>query len=301
MRPTSQQGMMQRMMMENMNQAFTTPQQMIDRSDFTNRGEVMHNNLGEKLLSEHVVDYKVHINSQDRNTTKYASPFRFLVPFGGISNPANTQEAVIERKFKNVKYITLDSIILPTALTIDTSQIDIGATDYNIYPINSSLNPTPEAAPTLKILGNHRYLLVTITNDMQGNQKFPNDRTLGTSHLYDRESFIIVPDYQTGLDSFVWRPLHNSRIIFQNSQLANINNLCFRITDESGNDLTLYNEENVNIITGNIAVGITMNFNTYVKTYASNTNVSYTNLVMQSFFNLTLGVIENELNTRTNY
>lgn len=302
MKPISQQDMKHRMLMGNMNNAFNVPQQMIEQQDIVNRGGVLHNNLGDKLVSEHVIDYKIHINSYDRNTTKYPSPFHFMIPFGGqISNSTNSKEAVIERKFKNVKYLTLDSIILPTALTVDSSQIDITNELYDIYPINSPLNPTAEPASTLKILNNHKYLLLTITNDMQGNQTIANNKTLGTSSLYDKETIILVADYLIGMDSRVWKPFHNSRIIFPNSQLANINNLSFKITDGNGTELTIYNDQNVNIITGNIATGVSMNYNTYIKTYTENSNVSYTESIMQTFINLTIGVIENEINTNTNY
>ena len=96
--PMSQQFMMaQKMGMSNFRDAYAQPTTLIDRPDFTNHGNVIHNNMGQNLLSEHVMEYKIHVDSSDRNTDNYPSPFKMKVTFGSAKS---SLEPIISRKFK---------------------------------------------------------------------------------------------------------------------------------------------------------------------------------------------------------
>lgn len=279
--------------MSNMRQSFATPNTLIDRPDFTNRGNVIHNNLGEKLLSETVVEYKMHFNSADRNFSYYPSPFNMKIEFG-----SSLRAPYITRKFENIKYISLDTIVLPRTIEIDTTNGT--ATPPYLYPAGTSYSPGGGApAPvavsnTMNILDKHRFLIVKIV-------ELTTNRTLGTSPLFDRDTFVIVPDYDSGFDNWVWKPLHNSRVLYPNSQLHNISELTFQLLDENGNQLGLFDATGTNILTTATANLDNKTYNTYVNDNSSVASVAYTNGVTQVWYNLTFGVIENELNTSTNY
>lgn len=127
-------------------QAFATQQNLIDKQDFGNKGNVIHNNLGQNLLAEHVAEYKLKINSIDRNITNYPSIFKQRISFD--------ESGGYIRNFKNVKYISIDSVILPRSFAIDISKIFIPDSAFdlnkklvdqssiisNIYPANSKYN-----------------------------------------------------------------------------------------------------------------------------------------------------------------
>ena len=292
--PMSQQMTTQNLGMSNIRQSFTTPNTLIDKPDFTNRGGVMHNNLGDKLLSENVIEYKIHITSADRDISYYPSPFNMKIPFGsGLRSP------FIPRKFENVKYVTLDTLVLPRVLEIDTTNgmsnppyLYQSGTSYNTGVVGAPL-PAP-VANTMNILTNHRFLIVKIV-------ELSTNRTLGTSALFDRDTFVIVPDYDSGFDNWVWKPLHNSRVIYQNSLLNTISELSFLLLDENGNVLTLCDRIGTNILTNATSNLNNQTYATYVNANSSAPSVAYTNGVTQVWYNLTFGVIENELNTVTSY
>jgi hypothetical protein len=130
--------------MSNFNQAFAQSTNIIDRPDYTNRGNVIHNNLGANLLQEHISEYKLRLSSADRNISMWPSIFRQVIVFDNSTG--------CTRSFKNVKYVSIESIILPKSFAIDISKIFIPSTAFDssknlinksicctdIYPANSS-------------------------------------------------------------------------------------------------------------------------------------------------------------------
>lgn len=257
------------------------PVQMIDRPDWINRGNVIHNNMGQSLLSEHLMEYKIHVDSADRDTTTYPSPFKMKVAFGLAKN---SQAPLLPRTFKNIKYITLDSIILPRTLAIDLSNVDADI----IYPAGSTY-PTLMPAPVpnkSSILENHKYIIVKI-------DELSTEKNMGTSTLLDRDTFAFIPDTDLGLDSVLYKPMHNNRVIYQNGFLSNVSSLTISVLDEYGNLLKLIDETGANINYND--------YNEYIKNNLSEESVAYTNSVSGVTYNFTFGVIENEMNVLTNY
>lgn len=309
--PMSHQMMMQQNMgMSNIRQSFATQNTLIDRQDFTNKGNVIHNNLGEKIFCETVNEYKLHINSADRDTDKYPSPFNMKLELG-----SSLKAPYITRKFENVKYVNLDTLVLPRSIEIDTSRGNFNETGGSGYasakylyqagtkykPIyrnnlgaklstRDALNPDDE----INILDKRRFLIVKI-------QELTTNKTLGTSTLFDRDTFVIVPDYDSGYDNWVWKPLHNSRVTYPNSQLHSISELTFQLLDENGKELTLYDASGNNILTTATANLNNKTYNQYVNDNISEKSVAYTNGVTQVWYNMTFGVSENEMNTLVNY
>jgi hypothetical protein len=118
--------------MSNFDGGFIQPAQIIERTNFTNPGTVTHNNLHDNLLSEHVTEYFINIDSDDRKIETYPDPFNYVVTFKSLGKSTykpfkkkngdfngfenielpETPAPVIMRQFKNVKFVKLDHIVL---------------------------------------------------------------------------------------------------------------------------------------------------------------------------------------------
>jgi len=116
-----------------MKESYSVGPLMIDRPDFTNKGGVVHNNLRTSLLDEHITDYRINIDSIDRNLIVFPDPYRYVVLFAPapsstikyfrtVDGVRTLEERRVEgepgphivRSFKNVKCVCLDNIVLPT-------------------------------------------------------------------------------------------------------------------------------------------------------------------------------------------
>ena len=53
--------------MNNYNTAFTQNPNLIQTMDYQNKGNLMHNNIGEEVLTEDIVEYVVHLDERDRH------------------------------------------------------------------------------------------------------------------------------------------------------------------------------------------------------------------------------------------
>jgi len=96
-----------------------------------------YNNLVKDGKTEIMTEYIVNIDSIDRDIETYKNPFNYKVYFKSYQNQ---QGAVINRNFKNIKYIDLESIILPRKFYIDKKSLDITTIDSNIINIFSLNN-----------------------------------------------------------------------------------------------------------------------------------------------------------------
>ena len=128
--------------LNNFNSAFQVNAPFIEKQDFRNKNTFLHNNINENLLLEQIIEYNLNIDSKDRSLTAYPNPFDFTVTFGGhgqvienkitlkkkssdlgaineskFENKKITYEGtpgpIINKKFKNVKYLRIDYLILP--------------------------------------------------------------------------------------------------------------------------------------------------------------------------------------------
>ena len=281
--PQSQMNYMQPNM-ANFSNAFMPNQTFIDKPDFSNKGGTIHNNLGDKLLSEYISEYKIHINTKDRNISTHPSPFKTKVQFGDTLN-----QFTIGKRFKNIKYITLDSVILPRTNAVDVSKIS----EPNIYPSGSIYTDGILNGPNvLSNLSKRRNLTLKI-------EELDSDKNLGTSLYIDKNTFILAEECHMGIDSHLWKPIH-STIIFPNSLLCNVSSLTLSILDEYGNELKL-TDQSGNLIIGTNLTGSSGDYNKFISDNSYVESVIYTNNIIQAQFNFTFGVVDNELNTSTSF
>jgi len=262
--------------------------------EFANVGGMLHNNLGQKVINEYITEYKIHIDTKDRDLAAYPSPFKTKVYFGKSDG--------ISRKFENVKFVTLDSIILPKTNCVDISHI----AEPNIYPSNSNYVAGILDGPNiLSVLAKRRNLYLKI-------EELESENNLGTSSLLENNTFILVEDCCAGIDSHVWKPVHNT-IIYKNSSLQNLNKLTLVLYDEYGNELKVYDQLGNQIIgknmtgfagdyntfiNGNSYLGVPSDSVSYIPSKLDYDSVKYTNNIMQVQYNFTFGQFNTELTTK---
>lgn len=284
----------------NFNTAFSHNTPLIDANNYSNKKQLLHNNMGEKIFNERVTEYKIIMSSLDRDRKKFPSPFYMQVSFGNANVYPN-----IEESMTNVKYVTLNSIIVPKTFAIDTTKINTSTNIYDILPLQSIFGDKPNCDSSnpehlFYNIGIKPFLLVKI-------KELDDSHLMGTSPMYQRNTFMMTPDQRVG-DSIIYKPKRSS-IIYPNSQLKNLSMFTLTILDEYGKEIYLVNENgnkiiNQNIISNNnvnVNVNINLNYNQYVEKYEDNKYVKHTDNTMNIIYDFTFGVIENELNTLTSY
>ena len=277
----------------NFTESFSTNKPLINAQDFRNKRDTLHDNIGKDLQTERVVDYKIQINSIDRNPQMTPNPFDIRVSMGNSKNSFPN----IKRKFENIKYITLNSVILPRTIAIDTSKINpdtTGPPPYDIYPTCSPIViPHPEKPNSiLHNLEHHPYLYLRI-------KEIGTNNNIGSNPLLEYDTFMIVPDQKLG-DMYLWKAIKGAATlsVYPNSKYENISQLSLSILDENGNVLTVYDQTGKNIIRRPLGSEVQEDFNEYVEKYKNNNDlVKYTDNVTQVIYHFTFGVVENELNT----
>lgn len=121
-RHPSQMGM--NMGYGNFNNAFNGGPTMMQAPRHT-KPKLVHDNVYDDVLYEQISDHVIFIQSRDRDTTIYRDPLSLTVNFSSV---AGTPEPIIDAKFKNVKYVNLNSITLPVYTTWTAS--NLSASDF---------------------------------------------------------------------------------------------------------------------------------------------------------------------------
>lgn len=278
-------------MYNNLSPAFTPNTPLINAPDYINRKQLLHNNVNEKVFSERVVEYRAIMNSSDRDRSKFPSPFKMQVSFGNANVEPN-----IDEYMTNVKYVTLNNIWVPRTLAIDTSLIDMPNKKYDIYPVDSLLNTDnlipPDSNHYKYNLGVRPFLVLKI-------KELDDNHLKGTCPLFQRDSFMIVPDQRVG-DMYIFKP-KRSTIIYPSSQLKNLGLFSLHLLDFNGKELSIVDYTGKKIIGQPITNNLNCDFNQYIEKYGENESVKYTDEVTQVIYDFTFGIIENEINTMTNY
>lgn len=282
----------------NFNQGFVNNTPMIEKQDFKNKNNVLHNNMGDNLLAEHITEYQLHIDSNDRTITTYNNPFKFIVSFGGSSGrktikkkyrakTANGKDIydyyedfttdgtpcpIINREFKNVKYIKLDYLIMPRTINL---------TKDNTNNYKKTLLPEFD-------LTRFKYLIVKI-------KELSSGKIVSTNNLISDDSFLVYPDKLLGSENVLWITSYGSRI-YTNANLGNITRLTISIHDPYGNQLCIIDSDvNKEINMSVIATGS----DKYTETEIN--SLKLLNPELQCNISFLMGVVENELNVSTKY
>lgn len=246
---------------------------ILNRQDYKNQFNVLHNNISDMILNEHVVEYKVKIDAFDRDASIYPNPFNFAVNFG--TQMEQTKRPVINRAFKNVKYVKIDSIIIP-----------------KFYVIEKEIVSPPPAPPSPAIIYNIDGSK-TINDDRFVYLEIPelqSTTSLGTNTSAEN-GFVIMQDreYSTMFQGSAYFATR----IYKDNVLQNIDKLTFRIKDSYGNQHEL---KIVDSVTGAL---LPDKLDTDINN-KNNLNNVY-NKIFQTYIHLTIGVVENAINTLTKF
>lgn len=237
------------MQMTNFPQAFKHDDTMIEKSDYRNKGDLLHNNVGENVLDEHVVEYRINIDSLDRDISTYLDPFHFTVKFNP-PGPTRVQNEVyldkskkssfiqetrfdglpqphINKEFRNVKYIKLENVVLP--LYSGTTKND---EDKVIFDPDS-------------LLIDDRFLSLVI-KELEWDRTYTTSdsvtrisTTTGKRFTPARQFAIILPD-KLNKCYFSGVPFYGSRI-YKNSLLGNLKQMTLDFRDSCGEPIR-YND-----------------------------------------------------------
>jgi hypothetical protein len=257
---------------------------MIDRADFKNHNNVIHNNLNHNLQDERIVEYFIDIDSNDRNTSSFLDPFSYVVTFAPITNSGMSRheewidprdhskgqkiveevfngapEPHIRRHFKNVKYIRVDSVSLPKYAGI---VYDSGS---GSWILDSSKNLSLDRFVTLKI------------------SNLESQRIMSTNSIVDGNGVKLIPDTLPLTSNYYMTiPSNSSNMIkvFNDNSLGNIDRLNISFYDSFGTQLRYTNLDTSQVITD-----------------VRNPKNKY----LQHNITLILGIMENELSTEVSY
>lgn len=153
------------------------------------RPEAYFNNFSGTGRTNSIKEYTCHINSINRNITKYPNPFHFLTKFNPI--PGET-DAYIMKKFENILYIKLKAAILPRryyitkTLSNTTPPAEIVALYGASFPPDDNDIINVAATPTYAII--HAYysasdVLFDVTATISPSDTFSFDDSLAHSFV----------------------------------------------------------------------------------------------------------------------
>lgn len=279
------------------NNAYKRYNQIIEPIDYINKNEVLHNNIAENVLDEHIVEYRINIDSLDRDISVYPNVFDFKVKFNPPGGGMLRSEAIINGKlesvneyvsgpptphinkeFKNVKYIKLDNIILPQYSNII---VENGEVDYD-----------PES-----FLVDDRYIALVI-RELDCNRIFCTsdgnirmDSNTGDIVTPPRPFAHIFPDKLLGKNYYTGTPYYGSKI-YKNSLLGNINTLTIQFYNSCGTLLKYDNQFTAKEIAQSKIEGTPIPISDLRHPL---------NKLSQVHLSFIVGVVESQINTNTKF
>ena len=207
----------------------TDPKSNFRNHNFVNRNDLLNNNLQNILLNEEIREYTIIIDSKDRNYQIYPDPFSYEVKFNPLPKSREkvngkyvTYEEpspVINDSFKNVRYIKLETIILPFYTKIKQVEKEDDEGDMvKIWNVD-----------TKKLLSDNLYTVLSIGEYKDVNYRSTND-VLADSFATIYYDCKISNTHFEGYTS-------NGIKYFPQDQLAKIDKLKISFMDPYGNPL----------------------------------------------------------------
>jgi hypothetical protein len=229
--------------MSNFQQAYIPHEPLIEKIDYANQNVLLHNNVGDPVLDEQIIEYRLNIDSSDRDIRRYPDPFSFVVKFSSIGvGKVEIEEYIdsynkakgtkieeqyihgpplpyINREFRNVKYVKLENIILPQFNVFHEDENDCFVCDKE-----NSLVKKPYVSLVIKELNCSR------TYNTSDNTTHLNDE--GKPYTPPKPFALIIPDKIYG-KNYAGTPYYGTKI-FYNSQLGNLAQLSIDFCDSRG-------------------------------------------------------------------
>jgi hypothetical protein len=277
----------------NVQQNFKEVTPILQNQDFNYKHNTLYDNLNPNLLSESISEYRLNIDSYDRNIEIYPDPFDYKVSFGPVLNSTNPliddyvlnqQEALIystnptllvsyneklkrsydpciTRDFKNVKFIRIDNLIMPRFHTLVINN------DWN-YCKKCKTEFIKDDFERLSdiILSGQRYIpdveacgvLFTDRFIMLRIDELNNCHNLATNTI-NSQAFTIFPDKYQGIMYWRGNPYYAMRS-WSDDSLGNMSRLSFKFYNSWGVQITL-NTKNIDYETNFIKKVPLLSFN----------------------------------------
>lgn len=202
------------------------PKSMFNNHNFTNKNNILHNNLSNIILNEEIREYSVMIDSKDRNYQVYPDPFNYEVKFHPLPKSREKINGkfivyeepapIINDNFTNVRYIKLEEMILPF---------------YTKIKAVDEINDNDEIVKTWKVditkpLTNEFYIVLSLGEYADDNYKSTNDVL--------SDSFATIYFSSKANDTHYFGKTANGIKIFPADQLAKIDKLKISFMDPYG-------------------------------------------------------------------
>ena len=284
-----------------------TTQPMIERMDYANYNNTVHNNVGDSVLDEHIVEYRVNIDSLDRDIDTYPNPFSFKVQLDTVSSGNVRTESIkngkliaiserfkgppgphINKKFRNVKYVKLDTIILPRHKNIvqndegefilDTNDLTLDDRFVNLVVSELDCNRIYSTSDS-----------GVRTDPKTGEQVTPPSPFA-----------MIIPDKIIGKNYYSGTPYFGSRI-YNSSKLGNLNTLTIELVDSCGVPLK-YDHLYDNCVSNECETCTSERICHNGCDNRSHNDVRHPlNKKIQVYVSFLIGVVESQINTNTKF
>jgi hypothetical protein len=284
--------------MSNFNDSFAKNDPMIEPLNYTNQNELLHNNVADQVLDEHVVEYRLDIDSLDRDIKTYPNQFNFTIHFapqpGGTVRTEIIQNGQtktvndrfqgapkphITKEFRNVKYVKLDSIVLPQYSDLKRED-DEYVVDEDSYLVDDRF-----VALGIKELTDSDIRIYSTSDDSV--RVTQNGNILTPS----RNFATIFPDKRLGKFYYVGTPYNGSKI-YNNSLLGNIKKLTIQFYDSCGEQLKFSNMFSFNDLIQAEKQGCPLPLDDLRHPLNKKTQV---------YLSLIVGVVESQVNTNTQF
>jgi len=288
----------------NFNQAYQPNSPFVEKINYANRNNLIYNNVGENTLDEHLVEYKLNIDSMDRDIKYYPDPFEFIVKLGPTSGKTYDLEKYVDphdknqgtriihskltgtptphilKKFINVKYVKLENIILPQY----SKSIYDDASDKYIFDIESHMPSDRFVMLVIDELDDER--MYTTSEDTSRLDQHGNPYTPPVPFS------VVLPDRLLGLNFYSGNPFFGSKI-YKNSVLGNLDKLTIRLYDSNGLPLKYNNLWSYDKL---------VEYEHKHKKPFPITDLRHPyNKRIQVYMTLIIGVVETQINTNTKY
>lgn len=154
---------------------------------------LIHNNVTKNVVSEMLQEYTIIIDSNDRDIEKYPNPFSYRVKFNGLPE---SKDANIMKQFDNVKYIKLDTGIIPTKYYYVKQDTSLNSTDINIVLDLSKNQPnytfnlsSTDVSGSFAIIDITSYKIYKWYNDISGIEYKDYNNTYQDISFYSFKSY----------------------------------------------------------------------------------------------------------------
>lgn len=289
-------------------EAYRQNESIIEKQDYTNKSNIIHNNIANNILDEHIVEYRIMIDSLDRDLKYYPNPFSYVVKFNpNAGGTIQTEEyidyknkskgtritetkfdgapnPVINKDFRNVKYIKLENVILPQYSQIKKSKKD--GKHNGDYEFDESSRLVTERFVNLVIDELDCDRVYTTYDNVTRFDKKGNPYTPPTPFA------LIVPDKLLGSQYYAGTPYYGSKI-YKNSLLGNITQLTIQFYNSEG-ELLKYSEL--------FTYDDLQEYEFKHGTPLSKTDLRHPcNKKVQNHVSLIFGIVESQVNTNTKF